>query len=275
MPKRTSCGIKGQSGFFMGYFDDFKLLNVTQVRNYGLSGAELIRTSHYYLGVIRGTLLINGNIETRPIVYLTPRNILTLNGWDSPAQCWRDNFYIECSGERVRRLFEAFDAEKKCRSFFVADPTPFLALLSEMRQIFAAHQASGEIDAGLCLEHFAALLERTLNSPGTGRLPRIEQAMESIIRAPGKKWDFKAEADKCGITLRHWNRLFTAAASVPPHKFVASCRLRLAKELLSSDRIPVKAVAAEVGFEGASEFSRFFKRMCGMTPGEFRKSRMH
>lgn len=259
----------------MGYFDDFQLLNVTQIRNYGPSPAESILTPHYYLGVICGEILIDGVCESRPLVYLTPKGIRTPNGWNAPPRARRDNFYIECSGERVRRLFAAFGAEKQCRHYFVSDPAPFLALLSEMRQLFLAPPPLFQVESVLCLEQFAALLERSCSYPGSGKIPRIEQTMEAISREPGKKWDFQAEADKCGISLRHWNRLFTAAASVPPHTFVANCRLHLAKQLLASGTSPVKAVAAEVGFEGASEFSRFFKRECGMTPGEFRKSRMH
>ena len=258
----------------MGYFDDFQLLNVTQVRNYGPSGAEVILTPHCYLGVISGRYIINGSVETSPMVYLTPANILTPNGWDSPARARRDNFYIEISGARAERFFAAFGAEKQCRHFFVSDPAPYLALLEEMRNIFTAHAPFSSGAAALCFEEFAARLEEELSHPARSAFPPLEKFMQEISLAPGKKWDFAAEAAKCGFSLRHWNRLFTAAAAMAPHAFVASCRIRRAKELLSHGRLPLKAIAAEVGFEGASEFSRFFKKNCGMTPGAFRKSRM-
>lgn len=258
----------------MGYFDDFQLLNVTQVRNYGPAAAEMIRTPHYYLGVITGEVYIAGTLVERPFVYLTPKGLMTSNGWDAPDNAQRDNFYMECTGERVRRFFEAFGANEKFRHFFVSDPAPFLALLREMRQLFVAPPPLAQAEEVLCLEQFAALLERSRSSPGSEKLPRIAQVMEAISADPGRKWDFKNEAGKCGITLRHWNRLFSAAASMAPHRFVANCRLRLAKELLSAGEKTVKEIAEYTGFEGASEFSRFFKKMCGMTPGEFRKSRM-
>lgn len=274
MPERTFFGITRQETFFMGYFDDFQLLNVTRVRNYGTAPAELILTPHYYLGVMQGKVLLNGAVEERPLVYLTPKGIITPNGWNSPGHAYRDNFYIECTGERARRLFAAFGAEKACRHFFVSDPAGFLALLSEMRRLFLAPPPLAQLEEVLCLEQFAALLERSQRYTGSGKLPRIEQIMESISANPGGCWSFRDEAARCGISLRHWNRLFTAAASLPPHRFVALCRLRLAKELLAAGKLTLKEIAGETGFEGASEFSRFFKKMCGMTPGEFRKSRM-
>ena len=258
----------------MGYFDDFQLLNVTQVRNYGPSGAEVILTPHCYAGVISGHFTINGSVETSPMVYLTPANILTPNGWDSPAKLWRDNFYIECSGKRTERFFAAFGAEKQCRHFFVSDPAPFIALLEGMRKLFTSHTPFALTKAALCFEEFAARLEEELSPPARSAFPPLEKFMQEISLAPGKKWDFAAEAAKCGFSLRHWNRLFTAAAAMAPHAFVASCRIRKAKELLADSKLPLKAIAAEVGFEGASEFSRFFKKTCGMTPGAFRKSRM-
>lgn len=258
----------------MGYFDDFQLLNVTRVRNYGASSAELILTPHFYLGVMQGKVLLNGIVEERPLVYLTPAGILTPNGWNSPERACRDNFYIECSGERAKRFFAAFGAEKECRHFFISDPAPFLALLSEMRRLFLAPPPLARVEEVLCLEQFAALLERSRRTPHSAQSSRMEQIMSAISREPGKKWDFASEAAKCGISLRHWNRLFTAAAALPPHRFAALCRLRLAKELLAAGKLTLKEIAGETGFEGASEFSRFFKKMCGMTPGEFRKTRI-
>lgn len=258
----------------MDYFDDFQLINVTQVRNYGDPVPEMILTPHHYLGVIRGEVFIGNELEKRPLVYLTPRGIRTFNGWKSPERSWRDNFYIECSGARADRFFEAFGAREKCRFFFVRDTAPFTALLSEMRQHFTAPTPLSQMETVLCFEQFAALLGRSLLYPGSGREFRINELMAAVSASPGQHWDFGGEAEKCGITLRHWNRLFTAFSGMSPHRFVALCRLRRAKELLGEGKVPVKEIAALVGFEGASEFSRFFKKMCGMTPGEFRKSRM-
>ena len=258
----------------MGYFDDFQLLNVTQVRNYGPSGAELILTPHCYVGVMSGHFIINGTVETSPMIYLTPAGIRTPNGWDSPAKLWRDNFYIECSGPRVERFFAAFGARNQCRHIFVQDPAPFLALLGEMQKHFTSHTPFALTKATLCFEEFAARLEQDSASSSRNTFPPVENFMKAVTSDPGRKWDFASEAAKCGFSLRHWNRLFTAAAAMSPHAFVASCRIRKAKELLSHGRLPLKAIAAEAGFEGASEFARFFKKNCGMTPGAFRKSRM-
>jgi AraC-like DNA-binding protein len=259
----------------MGYFDDFQLINVTQVRNYGDSAPEMILTPHHYIGVIQGEVIIAGETVKKPLLYFTPRGIMTYNGWRSPRNARRDNFYIECSGARADRLFEAVEARDRCRHFFIPDAAPFTALLSEMRRHFTAPGPLSQAETVLCFEQFAALLSRSQLYPGTGKKFHIEEIMAAVSAAPEKDWDFAREAEKCGITLRHWNRLFTATSGgMAPHRFLAQCRLRRARELLSSGPLTIKEIAALAGFEGASEFSRFFKKMCGMTPGEFRKTRI-
>ena len=105
-------------------------------------------------------------------------------------------------------------------------------------------------------------------------MAELEKVMDEVRCDPGMDWDFHQEAEKCGITLRHWNRLFTAVAGMPPHQFVIACRLRRAKELLGTADLPIKQVGLLSGFEGVSEFTRFFRNGTGMTPGKFRKDRL-
>jgi AraC-like DNA-binding protein len=266
----------------MGYFDDFQILNVTRKKMYGQSRPPQIMTQVHYLGLMQGCVLLgkDQHREQHPFVYLTPKGILTPEGWSSPKGMYRDNFYIECTGERADRFFAAFGAEVSCRCIPVRNAEPFEVLLSEIYSLFTAGGKPGNKRRSvLCLEEFASLLEQEKNAaqfPGGNKSSLMEDLMDRISFDPGKKWNFQLEAQKEGITLRHWNRLFTATSGgMAPHRFLAQCRLRRARELLSSGPLTIKEIAALAGFEGASEFSRFFKKMCGMTPGEFRKSRLH
>ncbi len=259
----------------MGYFDDFQLLNVSRSRMYGKSDAPLIFTRHHYLGLIQGKVILAGKVEKRPLVYLTPRGLMTPGGWNSPQGEWRDNFYIECAGARADRFFESFGAAGRCQYFFVRDIKPFIAVLNAMKKLFSRGTVRFSSDAALCLEEFASLLERSrISEAGGGRMAELEKVMDRVRCDPELDWDFHCEAEKCGITLRHWNRLFTAVAGMPPHQFVIACRLRRAKELLGTADLPIKQIAVLSGFEGVSEFTRFFRNGTGMTPGKFRKDRL-
>lgn len=241
---------------------------------YGMSNAPLVRTQHHYLGIIQGSICHKGTLYTKPFVYFTPAGIDTPSGWNSPPGKSRDNYYIECSGERADRLFAAFGAFRSCRQIPIKDPHPFISLLNEMQQLFSSGDPLAAVKLSLCLEEFAAQLESVLllNNTSSGWTKELKKIMEAISLEPGKKWNFSDEAEKAGISLRHWNRLFTSFAKMSPQKFVSQCRLRNAKKLLTSTKLPIKQIACQNGFEGTSEFIRFFKKNIGTTPAEYRKN---
>lgn len=54
--------------------------------------------------------------------------------------------------------------------------------------------------------------------------------------------------------------------------YVATRRVELAKELLRTTDMPVLEVALHCGFSDGEYFCRSFKRLCGMTPGAYRRS---
>ncbi len=257
----------------MGYFSDFQLLNVINVRMYGAVEPQKIFTRCHYIGIMQGTVLLNGHIETHPFIYLTPCGINTLSTWFSPPGKSRDNFYIECTGPRADRFMAAFEAVLTPRSIFIDDTAPFLAKFHELQKLFAAGEILHRSRIALCMEEFAALLEeqQTGENPALGNY-HFDELIRTINREPGKKWDFSACAKSAGITLRHWNRLFTAAAGMPPHRFVNSCRIKAARNLLCSTNLSIKEIAEKCGFESASDFSRFFKKNTAITPGECRRS---
>ena len=55
------------------------------------------------------------------------------------------------------------------------------------------------------------------------------------------------------------------------HRWLVEQRIRRARELICTTRMPIQQVALAVGYEGMSQFNAAFKRRYGMTPGQFRK----
>jgi transcriptional regulator GlxA family with amidase domain len=53
-------------------------------------------------------------------------------------------------------------------------------------------------------------------------------------------------------------------------QFVAKVRLDHARELLRTTDLPVKVVAARVGFQDRSHFSRAFRQAHGADPSQYR-----
>jgi AraC family transcriptional regulator len=73
------------------------------------------------------------------------------------------------------------------------------------------------------------------------------------------------------LSVYHFARQFKAATGLPPHRYVVLRRIERAKQLLQRDRdLCLAEVAACAGFSDQSQLSRHFKRLVGVTPGQFR-----
>ena len=69
----------------------------------------------------------------------------------------------------------------------------------------------------------------------------------------------------------HFARQFKAATGLPPHQYVIARRVERAKQLLQGGGdFSLAEVAAHAGFSDQSQFSHHFKRIVGVTPGQFR-----
>jgi AraC family transcriptional regulator len=70
----------------------------------------------------------------------------------------------------------------------------------------------------------------------------------------------------------HFARQFKAATGLPPHQYVLARRVERAQHLLREGDLSLAEVAAGAGFSDQSHLSQNFKRLVGVTPGQFRKS---
>lgn len=68
------------------------------------------------------------------------------------------------------------------------------------------------------------------------------------------------------------SRFFKQERGINLSEYIDTCRARKAKELLRDHDLKVREVAVSVGYEAAHSFTRFFKKVTGMTPQEYRDS---
>jgi transcriptional regulator GlxA family with amidase domain len=76
---------------------------------------------------------------------------------------------------------------------------------------------------------------------------------------------------RSGLPKRTFDRRFRAATGYSPLAYIQALRIEEAKQLLETGSASVEAVAREVGYEDAASFRRLFRRLAGMTPGDYRR----
>lgn len=65
-------------------------------------------------------------------------------------------------------------------------------------------------------------------------------------------------------------RTFRATVGLPPHAYLTQIRVRQAKALMRAG-VPLAVVAADVGFADQSHLTHHFRRIVGLTPGQYHK----
>src|SRR5262249_17991729 len=136
-----------------------------------------------------------------------------------------------------------------------------------------ASESLGNVLAVHLIRHVLAPRQTVRGRDGTlprGRLRAVVEYIEEHLDASPTLEQMPAVAR---VTAYHFARQFKAATGLPPHQYVILRRVERAKQLLQGGNgFSLAEVASHVGFSDQSQFSQHFKRLVGVTPGQFRMS---
>jgi AraC family transcriptional regulator len=75
------------------------------------------------------------------------------------------------------------------------------------------------------------------------------------------------------LSQSQFARAFRDSTGLPPYRYILRSRIRRAEQLLATTRVPIAAIATEVGFADQSHFTKAFHRFAGATPKRWRQDR--
>lgn len=122
------------------------------------------------------------------------------------------------------------------------------------------------------LRHHFARSEHETSLLSTLRDPRLGKAVTAVLDKPAARHSVAALASIAGMSRSAFAREFSNAFTMSPMEFVARTRLHQAAEMLRSTNMPVKVIAASIGFSSRSHFSRAFRDGYGADPSAFRRA---
>lgn len=79
-------------------------------------------------------------------------------------------------------------------------------------------------------------------------------------------------ADKAGLSPFYFTRLFKKETGYTPHEYIILSRINIAKFFLKSTAYSIKEICFSSGFSSESSFCTTFRKICGMTPSEYREN---
>lgn len=155
-------------------------------------------------------------------------------------------------------------------------------LLDAMEREMTANRAGSATILARLAEAVAVSVIRTWVECGCGdatgwvaalRDERLGRVLVALHQNPAHDWTLAEMAAAMGSSRSVFAERFAAATGTTPLRYVAALRMRLAAQWLSRDRMAVDEVAYRLGYQSQAAFSRAYKRVTGMPPGQTRKAR--
>lgn len=100
--------------------------------------------------------------------------------------------------------------------------------------------------------------------------PVVGSALRHLHTAPMQDWNVEELARHVGVSRTVLGERFKHLLDLPPMQYLGRWRLQLAAQKLKTSDVPIKSIADQAGYESEAAFSRAFKRLFGLPPGDWR-----
>ena len=155
----------------------------------------------------------------------------------------------------------------------IAEPGPaLLSLLEEAESFWQQQSEDGYMQTlwrVLCL--YTTLIGKTRE----GESVRVSDSYRAAVCFLRKNYDrgftVSELAAACNLSPSRLRALFREKSGMSVLAYRDLLRIRRAQELLSFSEDPIEEIAVSLGYCDVYYFSRAFRRLCGIPPGEYRR----
>lgn len=105
--------------------------------------------------------------------------------------------------------------------------------------------------------------------------PHVQRAIAWMLEHLAQPSSIEALAGAIHTSYRTLNRRFLEVTGLTPLAYLQALKIERAKEMLESSSASLEAITASVGYEDSSSFRQLFKRITGLSPGQYRRQFRH
>jgi AraC-like DNA-binding protein len=190
--------------------------------------------------------------------------------------------FLGCDVRPFNPLLAALPARIHCRG----DDSDSDARLSQFYRMAVAESNGQRIGGESILAKLSELLFIELVRMYLESLPKeqtgwlaglrdrhVGHALSLMHAQPARDWTLETLSGEVGLSRSALADRFTEFVGVPPMQYLAKWRMQIAAGLLTQGQSNIAKIAVDVGYESEAAFSRAFKKVVGMPPAAWRKSR--
>ncbi|NIT60155.1 MAG: helix-turn-helix domain-containing protein, partial [Aliifodinibius sp.] len=98
----------------------------------------------------------------------------------------------------------------------------------------------------------------------------VKRTKEYILGNYSKNISLEELSNVAFMSPFHLIRVFRKETGLPPHEFLLNVRIEKAKSMLTKGN-SLAQISYDSGFADQSHFSRYFKQIVGIPPGQYQK----
>ncbi|MDF2936337.1 MAG: AraC family transcriptional regulator [Paenibacillaceae bacterium] len=206
-------------------------------------------------------------IEQNIITHLKMANLQQINGLlDEFTQELRAELF---STEHVRQSFAQLIAVT-LRTLFEMDPTSTLFREYNLYQHLNELSTSEKIVNWLKTEVYPPIVEQLRNRTVQRNHSTIQKVLNHIHEYYDTDLSLPLLAAIISVPVSQFSHMFKADAGMTPSEYVIAYRMEKARAMLEETDSKVSEIAEKLQYNNSQNFIRVFKKMNGMTPGEYR-----
>lgn len=208
-----------------------------------------LEQSEFYMLAVNSEFLSNMNVDMRSIVHIVSQ--------------LRNNAYIANLNDKsmngVSRFFGTLLAEHSLK-----EQSEYMGL--SLRHLFCA-----------MIYHICdAVLDKNLTSAPTGVKERSSEYFERLMNLLSEHYreqrNVEFYADKMHISSKHLSRVIRNYTGKSVHQWIDEFVALEIKNLLKYSNMSIQQISYYLNFPNPSFMGQYFKRITGLTPGEYKRS---
>ncbi len=189
------------------------------------------------------------------------------------------NYYTD-ETELWQKKWVVFDGpvlEALCKGYLPQDEYCFadcdvLCYFNELEALSQKYENNYPRLTEKCAIVIHRMLARIKNASGSRLMSVAERIRMSLDSKVEQQLSLDEIADEIGYSKNYIIRIFSETYGVTPYRYFMERKIEAAKLYLINTPLSVGEIAMELNFADSHYFSNCFKKLCGISPKDFRKS---